>query len=273
MSIRPKFFRGAQATDKTMLDNSVSGGQWLNTPIAFSEASGNAINAANFSLIKQQGKANSEIATMNYRTPQYYMKYAASSIGSIVGGAVGLSSSPVLGPLNMGKPGSQWDLSRTNVSPNIAGMFSAASDVANLDNNFRSDRIAIENLARSQMHEKLQYELSQNVVAPDIKFTNISNIQIYWGNLFGAYVTRLSRIDLERFDTYLTRYGYKVSEKLTNDCFTGRENFNFVEAINVSIGKNVSLRKKNSIERIFSSGVRVWHKLPTPELLNDNPII
>ena len=256
--VRPKFFRGAQATDKTMLDNSVSGGQWLNTPIAFSEASGNAINAANFSLIKQQGKANSEIATMNYRTPQYYMKYAASSIGSIVGGAVGLSSSPVLGPLNMGKPGSQWDLSRTNVSPNIAGMFSAASDVANLDNNFRSDRIAIENLARSQMHEKLQYELSQNVVAPDIKFTNISNIQIYWGNLFGAYVTRLSRIDLERFDTYLTRYGYKVSEKLTNDCFTGRENFNFVEAINVSIGKNVSLRKKNSIERIFSSGVRVW---------------
>ena len=270
--VRPKFFRGAQATDKTMLDNSVSGGQWLNTPIAFSEASGNAINAANFSLIKQQGKANSEIATMNYRTPQYYMKYAASSIGSIAG-AVGLSSSPVSGPLNMGKPGSQWDLTRTNVSPNIAGMFSAAADVANLDNNFRSDRIAIENLARSQMQEKLQYELSQNVVAPDIKFTNISNIQIYWGNLFGAYVTRLSRIDLERFDTYLTRYGYKVSEKLTNDCFTGRENFNFVEAINVSIGKNVSLRKKNSIEKIFSSGVRVWHKLPTPELLNDNPII
>lgn len=270
--VRPKFFRGAQATDKTMLDNSVSGGQWLNTPIAFSEASGNAINAANFSLIKQQGKANSEIATMNYRTPQYYMKYAAQSIGSIAG-AVGLSSSPVSGPLNMGKPGSQWDLSRTNVSPNIAGMFSAAADVANLDNNFRSDRIAIENLARSQMQEKLQYELSQNVVAPDIKFTNISNIQIYWGNLFGAYVTRLSRIDLERFDTYLTRYGYKVSEKLTNDCFTGRENFNFVEAINVSIGNNVSLRKKNSIERIFSSGVRVWHKLPTPELLNDNPII
>ena len=271
--VRPKFFRGAQATDKTMLDNSVSGGQWLNTPISFSEASGNAINAANFSLIKQQGNANNKIATMNYRTPQYYMGYAAKSIGSIVGGAIGLSSNPASGPLNMGKPGSQWDLSRTNVSPNIAGMFSAASDVANLDNNFRSDRIAIENLARSQMYEMLQYELSQNVVAPDIKFTNISNIQIYWGNLFGAYTTRLSRIDLERFDTYLTRYGYKVSEKLTNDCFTGRENFNFVEAINVSIGKNVSLRKKNSIERIFSSGVRVWHKLPTPELLNDNPII
>lgn len=271
--VRPKFFRGAQATDKTMLDNSVSGGQWLNTPIAFSEASGNAINAANFSLIKQQGNANNEIATRNYRTPQYYMKYAASSIGSVVAGAVGLSSSPVSGPLNMGKPGSQWDLNRTNFSPNISGMFSAAADVANLDNNFRSDRIAIENLARSQMYEMLQYELSQNVVAPDIKFTNISNIQIYWGNLFGAYVTRLSRIDLERFDTYLTRYGYKVSEKLTNDCFTGRENFNFVEAINVSIGNNVSLRKKNSIERIFSSGVRVWHKLPTPELLNDNPII
>ena len=270
--VRPTFFRGAQASDKTILDNSVSGGQWLNTPIAFSEASGNAINAANYSLIKQQGEADWEKATMNYRTPQYYMNYAASSIGNIAG-AVGLSSSPVSGPLNMGKPGSQWDLSRTNVSPNIAGMLSAASNVASLDNSFRSDELAIESLARQAMTEKLQYQLSQNVVAPDIKFTNISNIQIYWGNLFGAYVTRLSRIDLERFDTYLTRYGYKVSEKLTNDCFTGRENFNFVEAINVSIGKNVSLRKKNSIERIFSSGVRVWHKLPTPELLNDNPII
>lgn len=270
--VRPTFFRGAEASDKTMLDNSVSGGQWLNTPIAFSEASGNAINAANYSLIKQQGEADWEKATMNYRTPQYYMNYAASSIGNITG-AVGLSSSPVSGPLNMGKPGSQWDLSRTNVSPNVAGMFSAAANVASLDNSFRSDELAIESLARQAMTEKLQYQLSQNVVAPDIKFANMSNIQIYWGNLFGAYVTRLSRIDLERFDTYLTRYGYKVSEKLTNDCFTGRENFNFVEAINVSIGKNVSLRKKNSIERIFSSGVRVWHKLPTPELLNDNPII
>lgn len=270
--IRPKYFRGAQATDDTMLDNSVSGGQWLNTPIAFSEASGNAINAANFSLIKQQGEADWEKATMNYRTPQYYMNYAAQSIGSITG-AVGLSSNPVSGPLNMGKAGSQWDLSRTNVSPNIAGMFSAAANVASLDNNFISDELAIESLARQAMKEKLQYQLSQNVVAPDIKFTNMSNIQIYWGNSFGAYTTRLSRIDLERFDTYLTRYGYKVSEKLTNDCFTGRENFNFVEAINVSIGKNVSLRKKNSIEKIFSSGVRVWHKLPTPELLNDNPII
>lgn len=270
--LRPQYFRGAQASDKTILDNSVSGGQWLNTPIAFSEASGSAINAANFSLIKQQGEADWEKATMNYRTPQYYMNYAAQSIGSITG-AVGLSSSPVSGPLNMGKPGSQWDLSRTNVSPNVAGMFSAAANVASLDNSFRSDELAIESLARQAMTEKLQFQLSQNVVAPDIKFANMSNIQIYWGNLFGAYLTRLSRIDLERFDTYLTRYGYKVSEKLTNDCFTGRENFNFVEAINVSIGKNVSLRKKKSIERIFSSGVRVWHKLPTPDLLNDNPII
>lgn len=271
--VRPKFFRGAQATDKTMLDNSVSGGQWLNTPVAFSEASGNAINAANYSLIKQQGEADWEKATMNYGNAQYYMNYAAQSIGSVTG-AVGLSSRPIQGPLNLGKPGSQWDLSRTNVSPNVAGMFSAAANVVSLDNSFRSDELAIESLARQAMTEKLQYQLSQNVVTPDIKFTNISNIQIYWGNLFGAYITRLSRIDLERFDTYLTRYGYKVSEKLTSDCFTGRENFNFVEAINVAIlGNNVSLRKKNSIEKIFSAGVRVWHKLPSPDLLNDNPII
>ena len=271
--VRPKFFRGAQASDKTMLDNSVSGGQWLNTPIAFSEASGSAINAANFSLIKQQGEADWEKATMNYGNAQYYMNYAAQSIGSVTG-AVGLSSRPVSGQLNLGKPGSQWDLSRTNVSPNVAGMFSAAANVASLDNSFRSDELAIESLARQAMTEKLQYQLSQNVVAPDIKFTNMSNIQIYWGNLFGAYITRLSRTDLERFDTYLTRYGYKVSEKLTSDCFTGRENFNFVEAINVAIlGNNVSLRKKHSIEKIFSAGVRVWHKLPSPDLLNDNPII
>lgn len=271
--VRPTFFKGAQASDKTMLDNSVSGGQWLNTPIAFSEASGSAINAANFNLIKQQGKADWEKATMNYGNAQYYMNYASQSIGSVTG-AVGLSSIPIQGPLNLGKPGSQWDLSRTNVSPNVAGMFSAAANVASLDNSFRSDELAIESLARQAMTEKLQYQLSQNVVAPDIKFANMSNIQIYWGNLFGAYVTRLSRIDLERFDTYLTRYGYKVSEKLTSDCFTGRENFNFVEAINVAIlGNNVSLRKKHSIEKIFSAGVRVWHKLPSPDLLNDNPII
>ena len=268
--VRPKFYKGAEASKSTMLDNSVSGGQWINAPIAFSEASGSAINAANFNLIKQQGMADWQSATMNYRDTSYYFDKIAKALSG--SSSAGLSYTDNKGPLNLGKPGSNWDLSRVSATPSLSGMFQVASNVINMEDDFTKDELYIESLARKAMSEQLNYNVSQNLVVPDIRFTNISNIQIYWGNLFGAFTTRLSETDLKRFDQYLTKYGYKVSEPLANECFTGRENFNFVEAHNVAIGKGTSLRRKNAIERIFNMGVRVWHKLPLPGLLYTNPI-
>lgn len=268
--VRPRFFRGAEASSKTMLDNCVSGGQWLNAPIAFSEASGSAINAANFNLIKQQGMADWQSATMNYRDTSYYFDKIANVLGG--SSSAGLSYTPNKGPLNLGKPGSNWDLSRVSATPSLSGMFQVAGNVINMEDDFTKDELYIESLARKAMSEQLNYNVSQNLVVPDIRFSNLSNTQIYWGNLFAAFTTRLSETDLKRFDQYLTKYGYKVSESLSNECFTGRENFNFVEAHNVAIGKGTSLRRKNAIERIFNMGVRVWHKLPLPGLLYTNPI-
>lgn len=268
--VRPRFYKGAEASSKTMLDNSVCGGQWLNTPIAFSQPSGNAINAANYNLIKQQANADWQSATMNYRDASYYFNKAANALSG--SSSASLSYTPNKGHLNLGKPGSNWDLSRVSATPNLSSMLQVASNVMNMEDDFTSDELYIESLARKIMSQELRYNVSQNIAAPDIRFANISNTQIYWGNLFGAFTTRLSETDLKRFDQYLTRYGYKVSEPLANECFTGRENFNFVEAHNVSIGKGTSLRRKNAIERIFNMGVRVWHKLPLPGLLYTNPI-
>lgn len=268
--VRPRFYKGAEASNKTMLDNCVSGGQWLNTPIAFSQPSGNAINAANYNLIKQQANADWKSAIMNYRDGSYYFDKIANALSG--SSSAGLSYTPNKGPLDLGKPGSNWDLSRVSATPNLSHMFQVASNVMDMGGDFTKDELYIESLARKIMSQELRYNISQNIAAPDIRFANISNTQIYWGNLFAAFTTRLSETDLKRFDQYLTKYGYKVSEPLSNECFTGRENFNFVEAHNVAIGKGTSLRRKNAIERIFNMGVRVWHKLPLPGLLYINPI-
>ena len=268
--VRPEFYKGAKASKTTMLDNSVSGGQWINTPIAFSQPSGNAINAANYNLIKQQANADWQSATMNYRDGSYYFDKVANALSG--SSSAGLSYIPNKGPLNLGKPGSNWDLSRVSATPNLSSMLQVASNVMNMGDDFTSDELYIESLARKIMSQELRYNVSQNIAAPDIRFSNNSNTQIYWGNLFAAFTTRLSETDLKRFDQYLTRYGYKVSEPLSQECLIGRENFNFVEAHNVAIGKGTSLRRKNAIERIFNMGVRVWHKLPLPGLLYINPI-
>lgn len=109
---------------------------------------------------------------------------------------------------------------------------------------------------------------------PDVKFSQLYTMQNYFGNAFFEYRVRLSDADMERFDRYLTMFGYAVNEPLTSDCFKGREYFNFVKAEAVNIKTDgYPLHIRNQIVQSLEQGVRLWHVMPVESAFNDNPIV
>lgn len=107
---------------------------------------------------------------------------------------------------------------------------------------------------------------------PDIQFPVIPQLQDFLGNKFYEMRYRLADVDMQRFDNYLTAFGYAVYEPLTKDCFGGRTNFNFVQADDVNIKSNFPLYFNTGAIDQIQSGVRIWHTAPSRAKLYDNPI-
>ena len=109
-------------------------------------------------------------------------------------------------------------------------------------------------------------------LTPDIQFPMIPQLQDFLGNKFYEMRYRLADVDMQRFDNYLTAFGYAVYEPLTKDCFGGRTNFNFVQADDVNIKSNFPLYFNTGAIDQIQAGVRIWHTAPSRAKLYDNPI-
>lgn len=137
-------------------------------------------------------------------------------------------------------------------------------------------------LHAAQGVESMLGELASNTIGtgyleanvPRIPFNQTPTLQNYLGNKFYEYRIRMSDSDMRRFDEFLTQFGYAVNEKLTSDCFVGREHFNYVKAESVDVRLN-SISDMNYVGGVKSSlerGIRIWHKAPTVSAMSDNPI-
>lgn len=130
---------------------------------------------------------------------------------------------------------------------------------------------AVERLYRSADRAAFDFQTSRNIVAPNISFGRFAQMQDYVGNGFYIDRIRLSENDMERFDQFLTMYGYADDRRLESTDFTSHVHFNFVQASNVAVD-GPSMYMCNLISDYFSSGVRLWHELPNRAAMSDNPI-
>ncbi len=259
---RPKYFEKEEVNTGTMFNNTVKGSIWANCPLVLTGASGSEINEAK--MLLQRDAANMEWNKATYRWNEQAMARGANAIV----GAVGTTGKAIA---NTAK-GDFFGAAQGGVNLLTAGL--------DFDVQEEKRRTELQELANNIQSQKLAYEISQNIVAPDLKFTQDVNSQLFLGNSFFAYTLRLSEADLERFDKYLTLYGYAVSEPLTTNCFTGRTNFNFVQASGVSIEDTSSVtyaENNNRMRRInaanqLAAGVRVWHVAPDTAKRFNNPI-
>lgn len=119
---------------------------------------------------------------------------------------------------------------------------------------------------------------------PETWFPIDDNISNYIGNSYYVVRERLSDKDTQKFDRFLTMYGYAVNEPLTKDCFYGRQYFNYIECEDLTLGKlNVGsqqgniqecpLRLKQIAIDMLQGGVRIWHTIVNINAFNNNPIV
>lgn len=92
------------------------------------------------------------------------------------------------------------------------------------------------------------------------------------------YSKRLSGPDRAKFDTILTRYGYRHTQVLKNggststDILRNRQHYNYIQTKGVSVScDTVPKSVRDSICDAFNTGVRIWHVKPSMANLITNP--
>lgn len=131
------------------------------------------------------------------------------------------------------------------------------------------------NLNLRKRNNRLNRVADTSLVSPTIKFPRNNTLVDVIGNGFFLIRSRLSDNDSQRFDRYLTEYGYAVNEPLTKDCFYGRQYFNYIEATDINIKKisQVPMRLKQLAIKQIEGGIRIWHTLVNANAFTDNPIV
>lgn len=122
-------------------------------------------------------------------------------------------------------------------------------------------------------HDSLNLQMARQLSDIEVQFPRIPSFQDYVGNNFYEMRYRLSDNDMVRFDNFLTQFGYAVDEVLKVECFSGRINFNYVQARDVALKKSGAPQYLlDGMAKIIESGVRIWHTAPSHSKLLDNPI-
>lgn len=284
---RPLQYRGVQPTNTNpWYEMCVKGGTWLNVPLAFSGASGSLItttNANTSAMIAQGAITRSRDALYDERalgTAHEVMGAVGSVVGGTIKGALsGAAKGAVVGML--GGPTGAAAGAITGAALGIGGGVGQLINPENLIrlSNLRNDWDRREaGLGSDELNIRVnQFNTiaSTSLVPPEIKFPVSDTIQSFTNNCFQCIRFRLSRNDTERFDRYLTMFGYRVSEPLTTAVFSGRQFFNYVEAnsIDINVPSGTPLRVKMQAIDQLSRGVRIWHVKPANSYFSNNPIV
>lgn len=284
---RPTSFRGVSPENTNpWYEMCVRGGTWLNAPLAFSGASGSLITTTQASVAANIAQG----AITRQREALFDAKSAAianemwNSAGQVVGGLIkGAASGAVKGAVVGGLGGPQTAAAGA-VAGAALGVGASIGQIVSVPNairlsNMRNDWWRQE---RELGSDELNIRVNQfntnaatSLVPPEIKYPRSDSIQSFTDNGFQCVRYRLSDLDTERFDRYLTMFGYRVSEMLSIGCFSGRQYFNFVEAnsIDITVPSGTPMRVKMRAIEQLSQGVRVWHVKPSSTYFANNPIV
>ena len=209
--------------------NSVQGLQWQNAPIKYTGTSGE--------LLTNQYFDYNQKLEMIERNRELGKSYASDLVNSISG-------------LSLNDP-MTWATS---------GVKAAASTA----NYIYENTIGYTDFQNKRSLEKAQFQSSQSVVAPTIRFPRSNSIRDLIGNGIYAYRYRYTDNDITKLDKVLTMYGYKDVKPTDLTDFTSGKYFNYVEATNLQIQTNIPLQLRiiEGVKSQIASGVRVWKVNP-----------
>ena len=238
---KPKYFKGEK---NTALIQAIHGSNWQQTPFAYNMSSG---------LIHQTVAANTMYTKNAMDLANSYNNALLSALTGGAGSGINAASAMQEGPEVFGA---------------LAGI-SAIGSIAKPAMNF------VQSIGDYLIRSKSIFsDYNSSALSYDLKFPQEPNMADYVGNAFYDLRYRLSDNDMTRFDNFLTAYGYAVDEPLKAECFAGRQNFNYVQARDVSMTiSNTPQYLISGIINQIEAGVRIWHTAPSSSALIDNPIV
>ena len=252
---RPTQYLGLNSDGLNGFVGVTEGSQWQNAPFQFQLASG-------ATTVVRQGQQRWGIAENRLITQgQQIEDMKSSAFANILSSGLSL--------------GSQAGGSSLNPLSLVGGLVNSVNSSYLSGRNIAYAERAYANDEMNLQYDKFNTMASVEFVSPEVKFPRAPSLQDYVGNGFYVVHTHLSPNDTERFDRYLTMFGYRVNEILSIGCFYGRQYFNYVQAqsIDITVPSGTPLRVKMRAIEQLTQGVRVWHIKPSNVYFNNNPIV
>lgn len=276
------FKQGSEVMSPWNFSEAISGLQWKQVPLVFTEASGNALTAMNFGATRHtaataQGNTlqSQKLSEINSNLNQD-LSLANSIMGlSGIGDSVSGLSDSIGGNLAQAALGVG-----VNALTSILGVaYQAYTSNIVKENNSTNRQLSQYWTKRSygtqRMNDLMQYQIDTRVSQPDVRFPYQSEpARELYGNGVLVYRYNYTQHDIARIDKLLTMYGYKYTKTLEDADFTSRERFNYVECSNVTVKFKTVLprRYRDGVAMMLRMGVRVWHEKPNVEAYLDNDI-
>ena len=210
--------------------NCISGLQWKQVPMVFTEKQGSAIDKIKYSRDMYINE----------------VRHGQQKIEGVIGTAAGMAQGAISGANAGGIVGGLVG----GLTQFASGMWQQGKQEAL----YQDEKLRqVENFA-----------LSQRVVQPQVQFPyNSDVIRDFMGNGVLMYRYLYSAADAARIDNLLCMYGYEFHKKLEKNDFLSRSKFNYVKATNVSFTCDMFPQwMLNGMAMQVQGGVRVWHVLP-----------
>lgn len=231
---------GIEQDTTNLMRGCITGSTWQQVPLVFNTTSGSLVDQANLNLSLQTAQN----------------KWISDSVFSVINA----SARTLLSPFG------DDEIASALLSPSINNVAGAALTMSSIVQGYVNRKI-------NKREAKKEFELSHNVKRVDISVPLCPNVQNYTSNSALVFQVHLRPNDAARLDAFFTAFGYATSEPMTNECFIGRTNFNYVQADASIITAGIPLSVRKAAESQLSNGVRVWHVKPDPTLTyTDNPI-
>lgn len=256
----PTYFEGKKTH---RLEQAVAGLPWLNASFTYTQGSGGGIGMMNARRKNQSVDYNRDIAKDQNSLAQ--VNNAVNTVGSIANRVTGFLSADA----SAGITGYQAKAVSTmvGIGTDIAGGITRGDGLY-------LDRKLTDYNANMQMGDNLfSASVAQNVAAPEMAFPISVNAAAYYGNGFAVSHNTMRAPDVQRLDDFLSAYGYARDTKFIASMLSSRANHNYIKTSGAMVTAPGQPRwRLDAIGRMFDSGVRIWHVVPSQASLTDNPV-
>lgn len=233
-----------KGNEESFFMNCVAGLNWQNVPLLYTDKSGSELDTIRFQTEQSIKNQNTVVEAMPINLNK--------GLTGLLGGVGNLAALGMYGY----NAGQSWSNKTFGQDPNkliIPEEF--ISSISPMTNALRERN----NAANQELQE---FNISQNIVAPQLMFPRSEGLRDFLGNGCYAYRYYLEASDLAKFDKILTMFGYRITEPLTKDMFNVRSKFNYIKAKGVSIGGSLPKWLREGMAQELAIGKRFWKVAP-----------